>query len=46
MFRAKKIRFGINGKQGQWSKFTVKNAIVGIADTDLPIRYANFMGLR
>jgi len=33
-----------NGVKG--SKFLVKKVIFGIADPDLPIHYATFMGLR
>ena len=36
--------FVANGVKG--SKFIVDNVIFGIADPDLPIHYANFMGLR
>jgi len=43
-FQAKKIgNLGANGVKG--SKFLVKNVIFGIADPDLPIHYATFMGL-
>jgi len=35
---------GANGVKG--SKFLVENVIFGIADPDLPIHYATFMGLR
>jgi len=35
---------GIMGTGG--SKYVVKSAIFGIADPDLPIRYATFMGLQ
>ena len=43
-FQAKKIRnLGANGVKG--SKFLVENVIFGIADPDLPIHYATFMGL-
>jgi len=35
---------GANGVKG--SKFLVENVIFGIANPDLPIHYANFMGLR
>jgi len=41
---AKFENLGANGVKG--SKFIVKNVIVGIADPDLPIHYATFMGLR
>jgi len=33
-----------NGDRG--SKYVVKSAIFGIADPDLPIHYATFMGLQ
>ena len=36
--------FRDNGVKG--SKFLVENVIFGIADPDLPIHYATFMGLR
>jgi len=36
--------FGANGVK--WSKFLVKNVIFGIADPDLSIQYATFMGLQ
>jgi len=36
-------KFGANGVKG--SKFLVENFIFGIADPDLPIHYATFMGL-
>jgi len=36
--------FGANGVKV--SKFLVDNVIFGIADPDLPIHYATFMGLR
>ena len=36
--------FGANGVKG--SKFLVENVIFGIADPNLPIHYATFMGLR
>jgi len=36
--------FGDNGDRG--SKCVVESAIFGIADPDLPIHYATFMGLR
>jgi len=43
-FQAKKIgNLGANGVEG--SKFLVENVIFGIADPDLPIHYATFMGL-
>ena len=35
---------GDNGYSG--SKYVVESAIVGIADPDLPIHYASFMGLQ
>jgi len=35
---------GDNGDRG--SKYVVKSAIFGIADPDLPIHYATFMGLQ
>ena len=51
MFQAKKQylyskiwAFEANGDKG--SKFLVENVIFGIADPDLPIRCATFMGLR
>jgi len=31
---------------GGGSRFLVENVIFGIADPDLPIHYATFMGLR
>jgi len=36
--------FGVNGVKG--SKFLVENVIFGIADPDLPIHCATFIGLR
>ena len=36
--------FVANGVKG--SKFIVDNVIFGIADPDLPIHYATFMGIR
>ena len=40
-------KFGNLGANGvKASKFIVENVIFGIADTDLPIHYATFMGLR
>ena len=36
--------WGDNGDRG--SKYVVESAIFGIADPDLPIRYATFMGLQ
>ena len=52
VFRAKKTTIcnakfrdlGDDGDRG--SKFVVKGAIFGIADLDLPIHYATFMGLQ
>ena len=46
---AKKLLFvmqnlGDNGDRG--SKYVVESAIFGIADPDLPIHYATFMGLQ
>jgi len=47
---AEKIRnakfgdLGDNGDRG--SKYVVESAISGIADLDLPMHYANFMGLQ
>jgi len=35
---------GDNGDRG--SKYVVESAIFGIADSDLPIYYATFMGLQ
>ena len=51
VFQAKKqycvAKFGNLGANGvKWSKFLVGNVIFGIADPDLPIHYATFMGLR
>jgi len=44
-FQAKKIgNLGANGVKGL--KFLVENVIFRIADPDLPIHYATFMGLR
>ena len=40
---AKFGNFGANGVKG--SKFLVVNVIFGIADSDLPIHYATFMGV-
>jgi len=37
-------KFGDNGDRG--SKYVVKSAIFGIAEPDLPIHYATFMGLK
>jgi len=36
--------FGDNGDRG--SKYVVESAIIGIADPDLPIHHATFMGLQ
>ena len=36
--------FGVTEVKG--SKFLGENVIFGIADPDLPVHYANFMGLR
>ena len=41
---SKILELGDNGDKG--SKFLVENVIFGIADPDLPIHYATFMGLR
>jgi len=41
---AKFGHFGDNGDRG--SKYVVESAIFGIADSDLPIHYATFMGLQ
>ena len=41
---AKNGDLGDNGDRG--SKYVVKSAIFGIADPDLPIHYATFMGLQ
>ena len=41
---AKFGNLGANGVNG--SKVLVENVIFGIADSDLPIHYATFMGLR
>jgi len=41
---AKFENLGANG--AKLSKFLVENVIFGIADPDLPIHYATFMGLR
>ena len=51
VFQAKKqyliAKFGNLGANGvKGSKFLVKIVIFGIADPDLPIQYATFMGLR
>ena len=38
---------GIMGKGGsKYHKYVVESAIFGIADSDLPIHYATFMGLQ
>jgi len=40
-------KFGYLGNNGdRGSKYVVKCAIFGIADPDLPIQYAAFMGLQ
>jgi len=52
VLRGKKLLFvmqnlgiwGDNGDRG--SKYVVESAIFGIADPDLPIHYATFMGLQ
>jgi len=31
---------------GIWEQYVVESAIFGIADPDLPIHYASFMGLQ
>jgi len=41
---AKFVDLGDNGDRG--SKYVVKSATFGIADPDLPIHYATFMGLQ
>ena len=41
---AKFWNFGANEVKG--SKYLVENVIFGIADPDLPLHYATFMGLR
>ena len=41
---AKNGDLGDNGDRG--SKYVIKSAIFGIADPDLPIHYASFMGLQ
>ena len=52
MFRGKKTtisnaKFGDLGDNGdRGSKYVVESAIIGIADPDLPIHYATFMGLQ
>jgi len=54
VFRAKKLLFvmqnlgiwGIMGTGGGGSKYVVESAIFGIADADLLIHYATFMGLQ
>jgi len=38
--------FRIWGLMGQGVKFVVESAIFGIADPDLPIHFATFMGVR
>ena len=43
LYIAKFGNLGANGVKG--SKFLVENVIFGIADPDLPVHYANFMGL-
>ena len=50
-FEEKKLLFvmqnlGIWGIMGTGSKYVVESAIFGIADPDLPIHYATFMGLQ
>jgi len=50
-FEQKKLLFvmqnlGIWGIMGTGSKYVVESAIFGIADPDLPIHYATFMGLQ
>jgi len=51
VFRGKKLLFvmqnlGIWGIMGTGSKYVVESAIFGIADPDLPIHYATFVGLQ
>ena len=52
MFQAKKLIFvmqnlgDFRAKGNRGSKFLVENIIFEIADPDLPIYYATFMGLR
>ena len=52
VFRGKKLLFvmqnlGIWGdNEDRGSKYVVESAIFGIADPDLPIHYATFMGLQ
>ena len=50
VFRAKKLfamrNMGIWEIMGQGVKICRRNAIFGIADPDLPIHYATFMGLQ
>jgi len=51
VFQAKKqfcvAKFGNLGANGvKGSKFLVESVIFGIADPDLPIHYATFMGLQ
>ena len=52
VFRGKKLLF-VMQNLGIWeiietggSKYVVESAIFGIADPDLPIHYATFMGLQ
>jgi len=41
------VKFGDLGNNGdRGSKYVVESAIFGIADLDLPIHYATFMGLQ
>ena len=44
IWNAKFGDLGDNGNRG--SKYVVESAIFGIADPDLPIQYATFMGLQ
>ena len=44
IYNAKFGDLGDNGDRG--SKYVVESAIFGIADPDLPIHYATFMGLQ
>jgi len=44
LYKAKFGNLEANGVKG--SKFLVENVIFGIADPDLPINYATFMGLQ
>jgi len=51
VFRGKKTticnaKFGDLGVMGTGSKYVVESAIFGIADPDLPIHYATFVGLQ